>query len=93
MLVYQDWSTCRVWPVKKAIVILPIRIKQNSNALRLFIASVGGREQGYQCCFAAALLLTEVELSATQAILTVTTLSLNYLLVHDSLSLKSTCTN
>ena len=42
---------------------------------------------------ALQMLLTEVELSATQAILTVTTLSLNYLLVHDSLSLKSTCTN
>ena len=42
---------------------------------------------------ALQMLLTEVELSATQAILTVTTLLLNYLLVRDSLSLKSTWTS
>ena len=42
---------------------------------------------------ALQMLLTEVELSATQAILTVTTLLLNYLLMRDSLSLKSTWTS
>ena len=30
LTVYQDLSTCRDWPVKKAIVDLPIRLKGNS---------------------------------------------------------------
>ena len=44
--VFQDLSTHHDWPVKKAIVDLPIKMKGN------FVASIGGPEPGYQRCFA-----------------------------------------
>ena len=49
---YQDLSTRHDWPVKEAIVDLPIRLEGNS--LPVIIESVEGQEQGpqrYSCLF------------------------------------------
>ena len=49
---YQDLSTRRDWPVKKAIVNLPIRLKGSSKCLSSNSLSPLGRgpEQGYRRC-------------------------------------------
>ena len=49
---YQDLSTRHDWPVKKAIVNLPIKLKENSNAFPVIVESVGGQEQEYRRCLA-----------------------------------------
>ena len=55
-LAYQDLSMCRDWPVKKAIVNLPIKLEIHVNKIRsTFPVShslVRDPEQGYQHCFA-----------------------------------------
>ena len=38
--VYQDLSTCHDWPVKKAIVNLPVRLKENLNSFAIYHYSV-----------------------------------------------------
>ena len=65
--VYQDLSTRHDWPVKKAIVNLPIRMKGNSkrtsgNSLN----PLGGPEQGSRHCFADVTKRGQIS-SATQA--------------------------
>ena len=49
---YQDLSTRHDWPVKKAIVDLPIRIKEIRNALWVIRWVRLAPEQGYWRCFA-----------------------------------------
>ena len=53
---YQDLSTCRDWPVKKAIVNLPIKLEIHVNKIpNTFPVShllVRDPEQGYQHRFA-----------------------------------------
>ena len=45
---YKDLCTCHDWPVKKAIVNLPIRSKRSFDSLFwLFSETIGGPEQGY----------------------------------------------
>ena len=58
---FQDLSTRRHWPVKKATVDLPIRMKGNLKMhFRYFVELDGGPEQGSKRCFAD---LTKVKLS------------------------------
>ena len=53
---YQDLRTCRDWPVKKAIVNLPVKLEIHVNKIRnTFLVShplVRDPEKGYQHCFA-----------------------------------------
>ena len=49
-----DLSTHHHWPVQKAIVDLPIKMKENSKRTsgNCMVESVGGTEQEYRRCFA-----------------------------------------
>ena len=50
---YQDLSMCHDWPVKSAMVSLPIRLKGNLKSISSHLLSLfWGPEQGYQPCFA-----------------------------------------
>ena len=49
---YQDMSTRHDWPIKKAIVDLPIRMKGNSNALSVLgcFPWAGPEQRSRRCC-------------------------------------------
>ena len=50
--VYQDLSTLHVWPLKKAIVDLSIKMKGTPKRSSGNSSSPLAPEQGYRCCFA-----------------------------------------
>ena len=58
---YQDLSTRHDWPVKKAIVDLPIRMKGNSKRISGFLLSPLGAQKR-DLGAASPTLLTEVKL-------------------------------
>ena len=64
--VYQDLSTCHDWPVKKDLIDLPIRVKENQNALPI-IDSFGAQNKDLTVSLQTSLAEVEVHLQIMQS--------------------------
>ena len=64
--VYQDLSTCHDWPVKKDLIDLPIRVKENKNALPI-IDSFGAQNKDLSVSLQTLLAKVEVHLQIMQS--------------------------